>query len=147
MMTRTEKTQRTQWSAQFLAASELVRNGYVVSFTMGNRTPLADLMVGRQDVTSLFWVDVKGLGSNNSWLIKRRDVKPGLFYILVRVGVKRDGDVFFILSHDEINTLIDDSHRRYPNDPTDGFAFKDAAPYTNRWDILPGWRSDLLQSN
>jgi hypothetical protein len=79
MMTRTEKTQRTQWTAQFLAASELVRNGYVVSFTMGNRTPLADLMVGRPDVTKLFWVDVKGLGSNNAWPVKRRDTIPRLF--------------------------------------------------------------------
>ena len=40
------KAQRTQWCAQFLAASELVRLGYVVSFTMGNNTPTADLMVG-----------------------------------------------------------------------------------------------------
>src|SRR5258706_15584747 len=109
MMTRTEKIQRSQWTAQFVAAAELVRNGYVVSFTMGNRTPLADLMVGRQDVTSLFWVDVKGLGSNNSWLVKRQGIKPGLFYILVRVGLKRDDDIFFILSHQQINTLIDES--------------------------------------
>jgi hypothetical protein len=35
---RTARAQRTQWTAQFLAAAELVRNGYVVSFTMGNNT-------------------------------------------------------------------------------------------------------------
>jgi hypothetical protein len=47
-ISRKERTQRTQWAAQFLAASELVRRYYVVSFTMGNNTPDADLMVGTQ---------------------------------------------------------------------------------------------------
>ena len=36
---------RTQWAAQFAVASELCKRGYEVSFTMGNTTPLADLMV------------------------------------------------------------------------------------------------------
>ena len=58
-----QSKQSTQWAAQFLAASELVRNGYVVSFTMGNNTPLADLMVAKEDGTFPFWVDVKGLRS------------------------------------------------------------------------------------
>jgi hypothetical protein len=47
-ISRTEKAQRTQCAAQFLAGSELVRRYYVVSFTMGNNTPDADLMVGTQ---------------------------------------------------------------------------------------------------
>ncbi len=148
MMTRIQKTQRTQWTAQFLAASELVRNGYVVSFTMGNRTPIADLTVGRPDATSLFWVDVKGLGSNNAWLVRRRENIDNLFYILVRVGEKRDNDIFFILSHQQINKLIDESHRNYPNDPTDGFGWKYPAPYRDNWSILPGWPfAGLLHSN
>jgi hypothetical protein len=69
---KTAQAQRTQWTAEFLAASELVTNGYVVSFTMGNNTPIGDLTVGKPDGTSLFWVDVKGLGSNSAWLIRRR---------------------------------------------------------------------------
>ena len=40
------KRMRTQWATQFLVASELVRRDYTVSFTMGNHTPNADLMVG-----------------------------------------------------------------------------------------------------
>lgn len=35
----TEKAQRTQWTAQFLAVSELVRNGCLVSFTMDMERP------------------------------------------------------------------------------------------------------------
>ncbi len=143
---RTAKAQRTQWTAQFLAASELVRAGYVVSFTMGNRTPIADLMVGRPDATSLFWVDVKGLSSNNAWLIRRREAIESLFYILVRVGDRRDKDIFFILTHRQINDLIDESHRLYPNDPTDGFGWKYPAPYRDQWSILPGWQGGNIRT-
>ncbi len=39
MQTKIALKERTQWAAQFLAASELVRQYYVVSFTMGNNTP------------------------------------------------------------------------------------------------------------
>jgi hypothetical protein len=57
MPTRTARQQRTQWAAQFLAASELVRRGHVVSFTMGNHTPTADLMVGVPESGLQFWVE------------------------------------------------------------------------------------------
>lgn len=53
------KRMRTQWATQFLVASELVRRDYTVSFTMGNHTPNADLMVGTPSGKQ-FWVDVKG---------------------------------------------------------------------------------------
>jgi hypothetical protein len=147
MMTRAQKIQRTQWTAQFLAASELVRNGYVVAFTMGNRTPVADLTVARPDATSLFWIDVKGLSSNNAWLIRRRGNIDNLFYILVRVGDSRDDDIFFILSHRQINELIDESHRLHPKDPTEGFGWRYPFPYRDNWSILPGWPRGPLHSN
>ena len=60
MIGRGEKASQTEWTAAFLAAAELVRGGYVVSFTMGNRTPMADLMVGNPKNGDQFWVDVKG---------------------------------------------------------------------------------------
>jgi hypothetical protein len=60
--TQVTKRVQTQWAAQFLAASELVRRGYTVSFTMGNHTPDADLMVGAPSYRQ-FWIDVKGLSS------------------------------------------------------------------------------------
>lgn len=141
----TVKRQRTQWTAQFLAASELVRNGYVVSFTMGNHTPTADLMVGTPNTKSLFWVDVKGLSSNSGWLIKKKPTLANLFYVLVRVGENRANDAFFILSHHEINSLIDKSLRLRPNDPTEGFAWKDAAAFKDQWKVLPGWVNTPLK--
>jgi hypothetical protein len=33
-----QKRQSTQWTAQFLAAAELCRRNYTVSFTTGNRS-------------------------------------------------------------------------------------------------------------
>jgi hypothetical protein len=47
---------RTQWAAQFAVASELCKRGYEVSFTMGNSTPLADLMVVSRN-GAMFLVD------------------------------------------------------------------------------------------
>jgi hypothetical protein len=143
---RTQKIYRTQWTSQFLAASELVRNGYVVSFTMG-RTPVADLMVARPDAKSSFWVDVKGLSSNNAWLIRRKATIGSLFYIRVRVGDSRDKDIFFILSHEHINELIDEAHRLHPTDPSEGFRWTNALPYEDNWPILPGWSRGPLNSS
>ncbi len=85
-VSRVAKALRNQWTAQFLVASELVRNGYVVSFTMGNSTPIADLMVGTLDGASSFWVDVKGLGSGRAFLARKKPAHRDLFYVLVRVG-------------------------------------------------------------
>ena len=121
MLTRTARQRRTQWAAQFLAASELVRRGYVVSFTMGNHTPTADLMVGVPDNGLQFWVDVKGLSSNNAWLIKQKPDHMNLFYILVRVGDDRARDRFFILDQAQVNALLEQSRLAHPNDPTSGF--------------------------
>jgi hypothetical protein len=80
---------QTQWTAQFLVAAELVRLGYVVSFTMGNETPLADMMVGSQQTGRTFWVYVKGSIGRNGWYAKKKASLPGLFYILVVVGDTR----------------------------------------------------------
>jgi hypothetical protein len=51
---------RTQWAAQFAVAAELCKRGYEVSFTMGNATPVADLMLV-SPLKRMFLIDVKGL--------------------------------------------------------------------------------------
>jgi hypothetical protein len=70
----------TQWASQFLVAAELERVGYVVTFTMGHATPVADLMVGHPNGRQ-FWIDVKGLATRNSWWGKEKPLRPGLFYV------------------------------------------------------------------
>jgi hypothetical protein len=137
---RTERTQRTQWAAQFLAASELVRLYYIVSFTMGNNTPDADLMVGTQ-YGKQFWVDVKGLSSNNAWLITKKLERLNLYYVLVRVGEVRNEDRFFILPQSEMNKLLNKYRLEHPTDPTSGFKFRYPEAFENKWDLLPPARS------
>lgn len=138
--TRTARSQRTQWCAQFLVASELVRRGYVVSFTMGNHTPTADLMVGSTGGLQ-FCVDVKGLSSNNAWLIRPKPNHLNLFYVLVRVGETRNDDRFFILSQREMNQLLGRAKAervaRNSTDPTEGFRFHYPRGYEGHWQILP----------
>ena len=131
------KAYRTQWAAQFLVASELVRNGYVVAFTMGNNTPIADLMVGKPDGTSLFWVDVKGVSSRIPFLVKKKPTHARLFYVLVRVAQKRGDDEFFVLNQEQINHLIDESKRLHPG--PEGFRWVACQPFRDKWNLLPGW--------
>lgn len=66
-----KRAHQTQWAAQFAVASELCKRGYEVSFTMGDTTPVADLMVVSPKTGGMFLVDVKGLYSMNPWQVKR----------------------------------------------------------------------------
>ena len=52
---------QTHRAAKFAVASELRKRGYEVAFTMGNATPLADLMVVSPMSKKNFLIDVKGL--------------------------------------------------------------------------------------
>jgi hypothetical protein len=63
---------RTHRAAQLAVASELRKRGYEVAFTMGNATPLADLMVVSPALKSNFLIDVKGLYKPNSWPIREK---------------------------------------------------------------------------
>jgi hypothetical protein len=90
MTARGTKANRTEWAAVFLTSAELVRRGYVVALTMGNRTPIADLMVGRPESGKQFWVDVKGMfGHSGGWFMHPKELLPELFYILVSVSISR----------------------------------------------------------
>lgn len=60
-----------QWAAQFEVAAELCKRGCDVAFTMGNATPLADLMV-LSPSGHTFLVDVKGQSSRNFGALRLR---------------------------------------------------------------------------
>ena len=131
-LSATEKRQRTQWAAQFLVASELVRRGYTISFRMGNHTPNADLMVGAPSGRQ-FWVDVKGLSAKNAWLVKPKAPFPNPYYVLVYLskladrGTEREPDQFFVLTQAEIAELGDQYLAAHPNDTNKipGFGWRD----------------------
>lgn len=138
--TRSQKQVRTQWTAQFLVASELVRQYCTVAFTMGNHTPDADLMVGAPSGKQ-YWIDVKGQSAKGGWIIKEKSDRLNLFYVLVLVGLKRQEDRFFVLTQREVNHLIRQYATTHPNAKHDmqGFSWKDAdkPEYENKWKKLP----------
>jgi hypothetical protein len=148
MESRGKKASRTEWTAAFLAAAELVRTGYVVSFTMGNRTPIADLMVWNPVNGDQFLVDVKGWrGRGSGWFASEKPEQAKLFYFFVLVGEERTSDRFFVLSQRGLQSLYDDYRRTHKD--WDGYAAvltrAEAAPFENGWERLPGW--GLLHSN
>lgn len=138
------KGRQTQWATQFLAAAELIRRGYTVSFTQGNNTPVADLMVGSPS-SKLFWVDVKGLSSKNAWLLSPKAPRENLFYILVLLSPlvespkQRAADRFFILSQAEAIECEAAYMRAHPNDRglIRGFGFSGAEGFEDHWKKLP----------
>lgn len=153
-MTRERSTNghRTQWTAQFLVAAELARRGYTVAFTMGNRTPVADLMVAHVSERGVqFLVNVKGLAGRSTWLVEREGepIVKDLYYILVSVGARRSEDQFFILSQAEVREeVLKEKKRRGGKGALDprgfqGFPFHIADPFKDRWERLPHWNFAL----
>ena len=136
--TQTQKTNRTQWTAQFLTAGELARRFYTVSFTMGNHTPVADLIVGSPSGHQ-FWVDVKGLSSRNFWLLHEKPAHVNLFYVLVYVDPTREGDLFFVLSQANANSLIRAYIRDNPKMKHQMVGFNWTTPhrFKDAWETLP----------
>ena len=138
------KGHQTQWATQFLAAAELIRRGYTVSFTQGNNTPVADLIVGAPS-SKLFWVDVKGLSTKNSWMITPKEPRDDLFYVLVLLSPlaekpkERVVDRFFILTQPEVNKIEAAYRKAHPNDKglAPGFPFSSPSAHEDLWDKLP----------
>lgn len=131
----------TQWAAQFFAAAELTRRGYLVSMTFGN-APDVDLFA-RGPQGSHFDVDVKGLSSHNFWLLQERVSRADLYYILVHVPKAPDRPSFFVLTSGEAMTEITNLKQRTINsggawlDSGAGFSWGTGLLYADRWSILP----------
>ncbi|MGO9049734.1 MAG: hypothetical protein ACLP19_05815 [Xanthobacteraceae bacterium] len=135
----TRRGHQTQWAAQFAVASELCKRGYEVAFTMGNATPLADLMVVSPEQRENFLVDVKGLYRINPWLVKRKEPRANLFYILAYVPTGAPNE-FFVMRQQDANALVQAELKRInrPDDyPVTGFVWKTALKFRDAWDVLP----------
>jgi len=135
------KRYHTQWSAQFFAAAELTRRGYLVSLTLGN-APAIDLVVVSPKGTH-FAVDVKGLSSPNFWLIAERLCQPDLYFMLVHVPASDDHPDFYILRSESVMTEIAklrqqtlDSGKKWVESGA-GLNWGAALPFKDRWDLLP----------
>jgi hypothetical protein len=82
-----------------LLSRQLCKRGYEVSFTMGNTTPIADLMVVSPVGREMFLIDVKGLYRPNPWVLKRKTVRANLFYVLAFVPTNAPNDFFIMTQH------------------------------------------------
>ena len=135
------KRYRTQWAAQFYAAAELTRRGYLVAFTLGN-APATDLLAISTGGVK-FMVDVKGLSSKNFWLVREREPQDDLYYVLVYLPSDLKLPEFFILKSgelmDAIKKLKKQTHAAGKKwvDSGAGIDWGTALSYGNRWNILP----------
>ncbi|HHY35748.1 MAG TPA: hypothetical protein GX510_09020 [Firmicutes bacterium] len=141
-MSGQDRKYMTQWSAQFFAAAELARRGYLVSLTLGN-APSADLIVQSPKGTR-FTVDVKGQATKNFWLIQKREANPAAhFFILVYLPKSYDPPWYFIVPSDELMKKREEyarkiiSRGRPYRDDLGGINWSTAHEYRDKWDCLP----------
>jgi hypothetical protein len=135
---------QTQWTAQFYAAAELTRRGYLVAFTLGN-APATDLLVTQPDGKAHFRVDVKGQSTRNFWLVRGQQVEDDLYYVLVYIPRNlADPPQFYILSSAEMmhesardRRAIESRGTRYRENLA-GMNWSAALKYKDMWDTLPG---------
>jgi hypothetical protein len=125
-----ESSRQTQWAAQFAVASELCKRGYEVAFTLGANAPLANLMVISPGKAH-FLIDVKGLSRRSSWVLKRKQPRQDLYYVLTLVPRDKPNQ-FFILKQGDANDLVT---RR--SDAWDGLLYDAAAAFEAKWESLP----------
>ena len=127
-----------QWAAQFATAAELCKRRYSVSFTMGNATPIADLLVMAPSGVA-FSVDVKGQSTKNFWRVKSKADTANLFYVLCYVAPLGSSTRFFVLPQTELKVLMQKYERSGVKfDPKwSGFNWTSCLPFEDRWDSLP----------
>jgi len=140
-MSKQAKKYQTQWTTQFYAAAELTRRGYLVSLTFGN-APSTDILAATPNKDS-FKVEVKGLSTNNWWLIDRPASTQNSFYILIYLPKRFLKPKFCILTADEVVREIDHAKNSYLkrgkrwDETMEGIPFKSAFKYQNKWNKLP----------
>lgn len=139
-MSKKNTRYQTQWSAQFFAAAELTRRGYLVSLTFGN-APISDLLI-RSPNGAQFTVDVKGQSNKNFWLIQRREQNPNHYFILVYLPKNLDNPRYFVLSSNELMKRREEYretvlHKGRYRDDLGGINWSTAFDYENRWNNLP----------
>lgn len=129
----------TQWAAQFAVASELCKRRYQVSYTLGN-VPSVDLMATSPETHTPFCVSVKGLHKlPNSWPVKPKPVRIGLYFILAFVPLNAVNR-FFIMTQEEVYAELaayNESHDRSSNYGFQGVTLTMARTHENEWGKLP----------
>jgi hypothetical protein len=141
-MASQDQKYQTQWSAQFFAAAELTRRGYLVSFTFGN-AKFADLQVTTAQGKH-FHVDVKGMSTRNFWLVKKRDARKDHFFVLVYLPMAFAPPQYFILSSHEMGKEMEKQKqhilslgRKWEDGKFEGIRWGASQHYCDNWHGLP----------
>lgn len=141
-MSGNSKRYRTQWAAQFYAAAELTRRGYLAALTLGN-APVTDLLV-QSPARAAFRVDVKGLSSKNFWLIRERPAEEDLYFVLVYMPpAHAEPPQLFVLSSAqlmaEVRTLRERTvaSGRQWNESGSGINWGTGLQFRDCWQCLP----------
>jgi len=131
---------KTQWAAQFYAAAELTRRGYLVSLTFGNAS-VVDLLV-QSPKGIQFTIDIKGQSTKSFWLIQNRQQNNDHYFILVFLSKNMEQPKYFIMSSNELMKRRKEYERRMAQrgryrDDLGGINWSTAFDYENHWDNLP----------
>ncbi len=103
---------QTQWAGQFGVAHELIRRGYLVSFTTGN-APADDLLCSSPSGTP-FTVQVKSLGAKGFFLYQTSLLQSKSTRYFVFVLVPKDASQrpeYFVLSTEQFRKLDAEQQR------------------------------------
>lgn len=106
---------------------------------MGHATPLADLMAVSPVKKEMFLVDVKGLYKKNPWLMKTKEARTNLFYILAYVPTGLQNE-FFIVTQAEAYRMVESELVRLGRPEgygVQGFLWSMALPFKDQWAKLP----------
>jgi len=143
-MTAALKPYHTQWAAQFYAAAELSRGGYVVAPTLGHAAS-ADLLA-QTPTGHAFTIEVKGQQKKNDWFIRKPSRTSTTLYVLVAVpttDIERPGaPKFFLMTARDIRVAMVRylRARKLRGTPMTkwqwSIRWRDALPHENAWSKL-----------
>ena len=145
------RSYQTQWAGQFGVAHELVRRGYLVTFTTGN-APFDDLLCLSPSGVA-FSVQVKSLSSKTFFLYQERLLEPKttrfFVFVLVPLACSKPPEYFvltdeqFIRLDEEAKQLVREREKKRggPYKPfSPGIHYSTFArhhDFRNAWDNLP----------
>lgn len=133
---------QTQWIGQFGVAAELIRRGYVVTFTLGN-IPQTDLVVTTPTGKG-FTLEIKSQSTKNFWRFREPKVSKDSFYIFVFIPSETFEPLkYYIMTSQEVyaeyHKYKKDTLERNPNvmDSQWGINWTTVFPHEGKWDKLP----------
>jgi len=154
------KNYRTQWAGQFGTAHELIRRGYIVTFTTGN-APATDLLCRSPEGVS-FSVQVKSLSTKTYFLCQDSLIKRNAidFIVFVFLPTPRTDRLeyyvlkppeYYVLNSEQFCKLMDEQKQKTERREKErgqeyrqissgsGISYKDLSQtgFRDRWDILP----------